>query len=544
VNRFHAPALAAVTLAVCLLVSARPLNIYDEGLALYEAERVLRGEIPYRDFWTNYGPAQSYVLAAWFGLLGPSVLVERVWDAAAKAALTFAFHRLAILVLPARQALLATTVAILWLGPADPSGYPMYPALAASLGSAVCLIEFRSRLRTPWILSSGLLAGVAGLFRQDIGVYTFLAGGILLLASHGHGRPEVPGPGGIRPGASARALAWYLLGAGALIVPAGLYFLCHVEPPDLWRQLVEYPVLTLPPRRRLAYPALIPDLGRAVASLRDGFPGVAMWTEKVWYRWLAFYLPPGVCLWAALDLGWRTGKRGAPSQGSAQPWAVALLVALGALFFLQTLSRFDPVHALPASLPTTILLTRLVSQVVATARRIPVTITVAVLVLGVGAGWVAAPAGRLWATAVSSWPPSCPDPMERQGCARLEEGQARTVAFLRARTSLSDPIFSGVSTHDRVFASDVALYFLSGRRSATKYHIMPGLATEADIQREIVEDLERARVRYLVLYSGFEDHREPNLSSVSSGVFLLDDFIRDRFRPVARYGDYSILERR
>jgi hypothetical protein len=30
---------------------------YDEGLVLFGADRVLRGDVPYRDFWTLYGPA-------------------------------------------------------------------------------------------------------------------------------------------------------------------------------------------------------------------------------------------------------------------------------------------------------------------------------------------------------------------------------------------------------------------------------------------------------------------------------------------------------
>lgn len=53
---------------------------YDEGLILVGATRVLSDDIPYRDFYSIYGPGQFYVLAALFKVFGPSVLVERLWD--------------------------------------------------------------------------------------------------------------------------------------------------------------------------------------------------------------------------------------------------------------------------------------------------------------------------------------------------------------------------------------------------------------------------------------------------------------------------------
>ena len=47
-----------------LLSTGRGLgNVYDEGVMASGADRVLRGEAPYRDFWTVYAPAQFYVLA-------------------------------------------------------------------------------------------------------------------------------------------------------------------------------------------------------------------------------------------------------------------------------------------------------------------------------------------------------------------------------------------------------------------------------------------------------------------------------------------------
>src|SRR5450756_455519 len=73
----------------------RALNIYDEGLILYGAQRVLWGQVPYRDFWSVYSPGQFYALAALFRVFGSSVLVERIWDTIFRAGVALVCYLLA-----------------------------------------------------------------------------------------------------------------------------------------------------------------------------------------------------------------------------------------------------------------------------------------------------------------------------------------------------------------------------------------------------------------------------------------------------------------
>ncbi len=51
---------------------------YDEGLSLYGALRVFHGRLPYRDFWTNYGPGEFYLLAGCFRFFGIYAMWGRV----------------------------------------------------------------------------------------------------------------------------------------------------------------------------------------------------------------------------------------------------------------------------------------------------------------------------------------------------------------------------------------------------------------------------------------------------------------------------------
>src|SRR5262245_48132784 len=48
-----------------------------EGIPAVGAQRILHGELPYRDFWTMYAPGSFYLLAALFKLFGSHLTVAR-----------------------------------------------------------------------------------------------------------------------------------------------------------------------------------------------------------------------------------------------------------------------------------------------------------------------------------------------------------------------------------------------------------------------------------------------------------------------------------
>ena len=70
-------ALVFVSIVAQLAWMDATVGTYDEGLVLVGADRVLRGEMPYRDFWTLYGPGSYYLLAGLYRLFGEFALVER-----------------------------------------------------------------------------------------------------------------------------------------------------------------------------------------------------------------------------------------------------------------------------------------------------------------------------------------------------------------------------------------------------------------------------------------------------------------------------------
>jgi hypothetical protein len=104
------------------------------------------------------------------------------------------------------------------------------------------------------------------------------------------------------------------------------------------------------------------------------------------------------------------------------------------------------------------------------------------------------------------------------------------------------PIFVAPPRFDRVRVGDPLLYVLADRPNPTRYDVLqPGVVTTARVQREMVRDLRRARPPVLVRWVDPRARAtEPNGSSRSSGVTLLDDHLRATYRRAARFGPYVL----
>ena len=82
-------------------------------------------------------------------------------------------------------------------------------------------------------------------------------------------------------------------------------------------------------------------------------------------------------------------------------------------------------------------------------------------------------------------------------------------------------------------------------RNPTRYDVMqPGVVTTAEVQREIVRDLRRARPEVLVRWLDPRTRPEDNASGRRRGAHLLDDELRRTYGPPRRIGVYELRERR
>jgi hypothetical protein len=118
-------------------------------------------------------------------------------------------------------------------------------------------------------------------------------------------------------------------------------------------------------------------------------------------------------------------------------------------------------------------------------------------------------------------------------------------AAVNRRSRPGSYLLSAPPRYDRVRAGDTLLYILLGRRNPTRYDVVqPGVVTTAKVQREMRADLERTRTPLIVRWvAPVATAVEDNGSGKSSGVTLLDDYIRAHYKRVAGFEDYVLLQR-
>ncbi|MEN6553265.1 MAG: hypothetical protein ABFC34_10340 [Methanobacterium sp.] len=122
-----------------------------------------------------------------------------------------------------------------------------------------------------------------------------------------------------------------------------------------------------------------------------------------------------------------------------------------------------------------------------------------------------------------------------------------TVTYLRENVPSNEKIYVGTSRHDRMSGNIVMLYFLAERKSATKYSDMiPGVITTLPVQNEVINELNNNNVTYLILYDDkLMSSASKNLNKhwyESSGVTVLDEYIKSNYKPVETIGRYTIYK--
>ena len=159
-------------------------NMYDEGIVLTASMRVAAGQLPHRDFYAIYGPAQFYILAGFYRLFGESILVERLLDLFFRAILVASVYTVASLYFRRSVAACTSLVTLAWL-------FGLYFASASSavipvslfnlISTALILPVFTRTLSRRRIFAAGVLAGMAALFRYDTGIALIPASTSVLL---------------------------------------------------------------------------------------------------------------------------------------------------------------------------------------------------------------------------------------------------------------------------------------------------------------------------------------------------------------------------
>jgi hypothetical protein len=331
-----APATWWIIVAVAIVAYLLPLRALlhapgaamEEGFMLVFPERVLHGAIPNKDFLYLYGPGSLWMLAGVYKVFGIHLLVERLaglthlvrwwgrWVAVAAVVLNV------MLVMPSLQ-----LIAIPWTGGA-----------ALAMGALVALLQARhdcsdrtSSERTSsdasgraatWAIVGGVLAGLAMLFRIDLGLALALGGTAAVWALP---RPIVK-----------RAL----LGVGIGLAPY-LVQLATAGPGHVWQGMLIDPIVHLRAGRHLPLP---PDpnhlvgVARVIAVVDRSWPLPRFTPAQQLFVW--FFLLAFVAVALVAFAIWRVRRD--PKGFRPRVLLAGALFGLG--IFPQALQRADSAH--------------------------------------------------------------------------------------------------------------------------------------------------------------------------------------------------------
>lgn len=523
----------------------RDINMFDEGIILVDAMRMSHGDVIHRDFYSGYGPGQYAIVAMLFKLFGVNAFAPRLYGLLTLAAILATVVTILYQRVHMSMVVSACAVGYLWFL-ADPQYlYPVFPCtLIALWGSKLLATALQNPKPFMQLFGAGVGTGLVALFRYDAGLFLMVAHLVAILATAVILTLIAPQPRRDVMRRHSRYMFIYCLGLGVIFLPFALAFLAVAPVQSFFTDFIDYSRKYYAQMRGLPFPSLSMMMSN--------------WALSV------VYLPLVSGAIAVIEIIKRVRQSRlsvSADQKSSYHEEIVFLTVFGLVafaFFFKGFVRVSALHMLMANIPSLIVVTFIVNgwlRSVGAGRFLAVMLGVLVAVPAAAGGWrqikevrddISRPFAG-WLLGQSGW--RLFQDRERYDCTELIRDSAvrppinylRVARYLKANTAPDEAIFVGVRHHDRIFVDAVTLYFLAERLPATHWHQFdPGLQTRADIQSSIITELDTQGTKWVVRDGSFENSREPNGSAFSSGVTILDNYLKAHYRPVASAGTVEI----
>lgn len=492
---------------------------YDDGVLLYGAERILAGNIPYRDFYLVYTPGNLYLLALVFKIFGPSIMIERILNTIVSLFILITTYLITRKLTKNFYALIFAiflTTFCIWL---DSSYANQNIPLLFSLLSGLCFINYMIKEEKRYLIFSGLLIGVTALFRHDFGLYTFIAVTITLLAFEYHKNSDTCSD--LFTKIKDAVKNWLVLLGSILIItiPPMIYFLMMVPVHDLYTAFIVFPTKIY------------------TIYVQHSFP----MPTNIFYL-ITIYFPIFILIITLLWLLFKIKYRGI----NQKEWIIIFLLLLG-LVFLNSfrLLPYYP-HMYLTMITSIILLSFLLSEYVRIDRIISrfkhaekhdqnrniiftsfiILIIVVVCLFSI----------HIFYQTVNDNPLPL-DTAKGSGIfihSSLNDLK-ETVNYVQENIPPSEKIFIASYSQDKIIGNTPIFYFLTDRNSATKYsEIIDGVVNTPTVQNEIIDELKKNNVKFVILYESPQDE--------SIGAMDLVQYIKSYYKPVKTIGYYIVYK--
>jgi len=192
----------------------------DEGIILQGAERILQGEVLYRDFFAFITPGSYYWIAFFFKVFGSSIGVGRTVLLVEGALLSVLTYLLARRVCSRWSAFFASALVPLTGLPNRFLVLHNWDSTLWAFLTMYCAVIYIQKPRRVWVFAAGLFAAVTFLFEQSKGAGIVfglgLAAMILVMTDHE-----------MRSRINLRLLAAFIIGFGLPLLFTFVYFGMH-----------------------------------------------------------------------------------------------------------------------------------------------------------------------------------------------------------------------------------------------------------------------------------------------------------------------------
>ena len=159
------------------------------GYSVSSAERVLQGEVPYRDFLYNYTPGTLWLNAVLMKLFGSTLMTVNSGLFVFKLATLVTLFYLAKRLTNQWVALVPVALTLAWLGHQYIFGVvPTQYSLLFVLAGMGLMLSYDRSGRLGWLFLSGLAIGVVLTFKYNVGILLLAAGTAAIVAREVIGR--------------------------------------------------------------------------------------------------------------------------------------------------------------------------------------------------------------------------------------------------------------------------------------------------------------------------------------------------------------------
>jgi hypothetical protein len=489
--------------------------------------------------------ASSILIAGLFRIFGESVLVERLYDLLVKSIMVSLSYALILYFCKKSVSIIAVGMLLLWLlGTSAISGTAVVPVALLNLVAAILLLPAFVRNLSPWrLFLAGGIAGVDTLFRYDTGGALLGIEALALAIAMYLARDTA----GARFRAFVLAFLPCIAGFAVVFLPVAGLYLRNAPFADFRYDIITYPATYYYKGRNLPFPRI---------GLRH-------------FENLECYLPIAIILFAAYVLIFAScrptasnSRHSFSSSHRLRRGFLIIFAILSLVMYFKGLVRICPMQLYLCITPSLLLLAVLFASrdnLPKPARWIVEGLAALSLVAALWSvlhevsdravnkssvpAYLLRKARHRMTPEESAW---CvrPSPATAGFCFNPGTDRIRAVDYILSRTTPDQRLFEGVSRHDKIFANDNALYFDAQRLPATKWsQFDPGLQNSVEVQSQIIDEFDRTRPPLIVLDSELDEVNEPNASSRSTGVMLLDDYIHAQYRKVETYGILTIWQR-